>query len=67
MIFEFYKDWALEKCTETPFRLFWEPRNEQNKSGYFFFETPCSRLQGISFIVSSKIATLYLAKAVLGD
>ena len=22
--------------------MFWKPRKKQNKSGYFFFETPCS-------------------------
>ena len=38
--FEFYKEWAVEKCTETPFKMFWKPRNEQNESGYFFLKHP---------------------------
>ena len=42
VIFGFCKDWAVEKCTETPFKTFWKPRNEKNKSRYFFFETPCN-------------------------
>ena len=37
--FGFCKDWAVEKCTEPVFKMFWKPRNEQNKCGYFFWNT----------------------------
>ena len=38
-----YKGWAIEKCTKTPFKMFWRPRKEQNKSGYFFLKHPISK------------------------
>ena len=40
VIFGFCKDWAVEKCTEPVFKMFRKPRNEQNKSWYFFLKRP---------------------------
>ena len=40
VIFGFCKDWAVEKCTEPVFKMFRKPRNEQNKSRYFFLKRP---------------------------
>ena len=39
-IFGFCKGWAVEKCTEAVLKMFWKPRNEQNKSRYFFLKRP---------------------------
>ena len=36
VIFGFCKDWAVEKCTDPVFKMFWKPRNEQDKSDFFF-------------------------------
>ena len=41
-IFGFCKGWAVEKCTEAVLKMFWKPRNEQNKSRYFFLKHPVS-------------------------
>ena len=38
--FGFCKDWAVENCTEPVFKMFRKPRNEQNKSRYFFLKGP---------------------------
>ena len=45
VIFGFCKDWAVEKCTEPLFKMFWKPRNEQNKSGYFLLKHPVEMFQ----------------------
>ena len=44
-IFGFCKEWAVEKCTEPVFKMFLKPRNEQNKSGYFFVKHPVATAQ----------------------
>ena len=39
-MFGFWKDWAVEICTDLVFKMFWKPRNEQNKSQYYFLKNP---------------------------
>ena len=45
VIFGFCKDWAVEKCTEPVFKMFQKPRNEQNKSRYFYLKRPVATVE----------------------
>ena len=39
----FFKSWAVEKCTEPAFKMFWKSRNEQNKSRYTLYKSKYER------------------------